>query len=322
MTTSAQLERRYTDAVEGSLLVQHPIPGVVRMQGDDRLDLLQRMSTNDLKSLNPGHWETTVLTNALARIVDRVSLLHGRDQTFLVTSPERGKVVQEWLQDFIFFQDDVQMQDESGQWSLWSVNGAQRMASLRKMFDQAEELRDGEYAQVDDTLLWACARPLASVCALLPLELNREVEARAATENNLDLNRQVYEILRVEAGLPLYGREFTQESIPLEVGLQHAIDFQKGCYIGQEIIARMHSRGRIPKRLVGLALEDEVPSMRPVYSDGKEVGKATSVVRSPKWGWIALGVVKSSALEQKAQLLVGDSRVPGRIVALPFSQGN
>jgi aminomethyltransferase len=291
------------------------------MEGDDRLDLLQRMSTNDLQSLSPNHWKTTVLTNALARIVDRVSMLHGQDESYLVTSPGRGKVVQDWLQDFIFFQDDVRLEDESGQWSFWSVVGPQRMATLCEVFDHTEEPRVDEHAKFNGILMWGCARPLPSVRLLVPAKRHRSLRERSAARGDPNLNREVFEILRVEAGFPIHAREFSQDSIPLEVGLKYAIDFQKGCYIGQEIIARMHSRGQIPKKLVGLILEGEVPSASTVFLGEKDVGRATTVVHSPNLGWIALAVVKSFTLEQNRQLLVGDGRVPARVVELPFLEG-
>jgi folate-binding protein YgfZ len=320
MQASDQIKRRYMTAKERALPVRHGDPGVIRMHGDDRMAFLQRMSTNDLGSLNPGRWDTSVLTNALARIIDHVSVIPRQDDLLLITSPGRGRIVQEWLQGFIFFQDDVRLEDESGHWSLWSVMGPEYNLTLREVINDAEELHAGDSVEDGGVYLWGCERPLPGVQLLLPPERHHQAKARWAANENFDLNGHIYEILRVEAGIPIFGREFSEDSTPLEVGLQDSISFQKGCYIGQEIIARMHSRGRIPRKLVGLALETETPSPSPVFFGTNKVGRATTIVQSPRTSWIALAVVKSTALEQGAPLLVGDRRTPGRRVDLPFPE--
>jgi folate-binding protein YgfZ len=315
---ATKVEELYLEAKENALIVQHNLPGVVRTRGGDRTDFLQRMSTNDLTSLQPGRWETTVFTNALARIVDHVTVLPWEEEIFLITSPARGQAMMDWLQGFIFFQDDIHMENQTREWSLWSVIGPRHQAAISRFMGELPDLSEGESSHINGAFLWCSMHPLPGMQLLLPAGLQDRLKKKAETEKSQLLKMQAYEILRVEAGIPLYGHEFSEESNPLEVGLQVAISYQKGCYIGQEIIARMHSRDRIPRRLAGLALDSEAAPDSPVYVEEKVVGRLTSVANSPRDGWIALAVLKSSALDQNAVFFVGEQRVAARERSLPF----
>ena len=91
------------------------------------------------------------------------------------------------------------------------------------------------------------------------------------------IGTEAQEILRIEAGIPRYGVDMDQENLVLETNLQDAVNFEKGCYLGQEVIERIHSRGHVNKKLVGLVLEGENPAQRgdPIQAETKEVGKVT-----------------------------------------------
>lgn len=315
---TTDIRERYVAAKEEALLVQHELPGVVRMQGRDQLALLQRMSTNDLTALKPGRWDTTVFTNALGRIVDHVTVLHGHEQIYLVTSPGRGGDVAAWLQGFIFFQDDVQLKNQTGDWSLWSVIGPHHHAAATHLLGEIPELAEGESVNVDGDHLWRVADPLPGIRFLMRSGNQKRLRKGLSPVESQPQNRQVYEILRVEAGMPVFGREFAADSIPLEAGLQDAISFEKGCYIGQEIIARMQSRGQIPRRLAGLSLDAMASPGSPVFAGEKKVGQITSAVESPQDGWIALAILKSSVLDRNEEFTVGKQRVDARSRPLPF----
>jgi folate-binding protein YgfZ len=128
------------------------------------------------------------------------------------------------------------------------------------------------------------------------------------------------EILRVEAGVPRAGAELGEEVLPAEARLvERAVSFTKGCYTGQEVVARMHSRARVGHLLVGLALSTgaTLPARgAALLHDGARVGELTSVARSPAAGPIALGFVRAAHAEPGAELEVEGGRA--RVVALPF----
>jgi aminomethyltransferase len=154
--------------------------------------------------------------------------------------------------------------------------------------------------------------------------LGPELDAAASRlwgEQGQDAAR-AYEILRIEAGLPEFGSEIMDDSLPLEVGLRRAVSFSKGCYIGQEIIARMDSRGRLAKELLGVRAAAAVRPGDEIWQEGREQGRVTSAASSPRLGHIALASVRPSALEQAGGVVtIGVGRVPGQLQQLPFEGG-
>ena len=134
------------------------------------------------------------------------------------------------------------------------------------------------------------------------------------------LSDETYQILRVEAGQPEFGRELGDEYIPLEANLWNDVSFTKGCYTGQEIIARMESRQKLAKRLVGLRFDERVTLPASLWIDDHEAGVVTSVVHSPALGWIGLGYLKSSeGLEaQVIQSRSADRIASATVSTLPF----
>jgi folate-binding protein YgfZ len=136
-----------------------------------------------------------------------------------------------------------------------------------------------------------------------------------------------FEIARIEAGIPRFGADMDETNIPLESGLEsRAISYSKGCYIGQEVINRIHSIGHVNRELRGLRLADDLTALPlrgdKLFCEGKEIGFITSAVKSPALGAnIALGYVRREAYEIGTTLTL---RTAGResaatIVALPFN---
>ena len=117
----------------------------------------------------------------------------------------------------------------------------------------------------------------------------------------------VYELLRIEAGHPRLEREMTLDYIPLEANMWADVSFNKGCYTGQEIIARMESRGRLAKQLVRLRSEAPVAPNAEIMAEGKKAGTITSVAAGPA-GYAALGYVKTAVLEAGTPLTVAGDR--------------
>jgi aminomethyltransferase len=119
------------------------------------------------------------------------------------------------------------------------------------------------------------------------------------------VDEATFDYLRIEAGLPRFGRELTLDYIPLEANLWADVSFAKGCYTGQEIIARMESRGRLAKRLVRLQAAGPVAAGTSIMADGKEVGKVTSAAVGPE-GTAALGYVKTGILDSAEPRLMAE----------------
>lgn len=277
--------------------------------GATRLDLIQRMSTNDMTGIAEGETRPTVLTTAIGRIVDRVTILALADRWAVITTPGRGEAVRAWLGRHIFFQDDVTLEAASSLQAYWFLAGPGADKALRTVIN-ADAVLPGRALSLPEGLAWAGQPPE-------PRGLHLLMESPSALPADGPWNAAVdpadaeaaYQALRIEAGYPEFGHEFGENDIPLEVGLTYAVSFTKGCYLGQEIIARMESRARTPRRLVGARLQGAVS----VPADFTH-GRLTSLAFSPRLGWIGLAVVRPQALEEDSS--VGAHRI--ELLELPF----
>ena len=128
-----------------------------------------------------------------------------------------------------------------------------------------------------------------------------------------------YNTLRIRAGRPA-GRELSQDYIPLEVGLWDEVSFAKGCYTGQEIIARMESRGKLAKTIVHLEMSEFIEAPAAIYYDGKLVGTLTSSVVSPHSEIFAIGVIRTNSIQSDYTLTVGEAHIEAHVRQLIGAQ--
>jgi aminomethyltransferase len=304
----------HLQARTGSLAVRRPSPGVLMATGATRLDLIQRVSTNELLGMAEGEVRPTVLTTAIGRIVDRLHVLSLGDRLALITSPGRAETVLAWLRGHIFFQDDVTLSRDFPAADHWLLLGPQ---AADVAAHAVEGWPGGRGVLLPGALVWPATPPEPRGVHLL-----LQPEAAAAFTNKLaggvdsELAEAVYQGLRVEGGYPEFGQDFDESDIPLEVGLTHAVDFRKGCYLGQEIIARMESRAKLPRRLVGARLSGPVRPPIDLIRAARPVGRLTSAAFTPRLGWIGLAVVKGQGLDET----VTADGASLQLVELPFPQ--
>jgi aminomethyltransferase len=311
-------ERAYQQAKASVLVVRHAQPGMLRLTGEDRLSFLHRMSTNNLEALPVGTLRATTLTTPLARVIDRLWLVPLADETLVLTSPGRAEAVEAWLKNHIFFNDDVQVNAPSHSFSLWGAYGPQALSHITELMDGDTAPKPGQVVTAPGGLLLGWEAP-----AGIRLLLNPEGEAQAAARWPMASDQvavEVFETLRVEAGQPVFGSEFDDDSIPLEVGLRPTVDFDKGCYTGQEIIARMDSRGQLARTLVGFRLVERVEPGKLETKDGRSAGRLTSCANSPALGWIGLGVVRTKVMQGESLLYLSSNGQEVEIVTLPFDK--
>ncbi len=309
-----QLEEAYERVFSAALLIQHPAPGLLRLSGGDRLDLLNRISTNDVLSLPSGTMRRTILTNALARIVDVITLFSQAESLLLMTSPKRAADVEAWLNGYIFFQDNVQISRTNPELHHWSIYGPETSTLLKELEFMQPNLGLGRFHDLGDAIVWPVNKPKPGGYELLVSDkLHETIHRTADVLNEGVAERSLFELLRIESGLPQSGVEIAQETIPLEVGLWDEVSFDKGCYIGQEILARMESRGQLARRLVLVGYDGQPAPGMHLWSGKREVGMITSVVFSPRQGWIGLALVKVDALSS-LELTAGDTAIPVRIL--------
>ena len=310
----------YHQALNSSLAVRHQNPGILQLSGSDRLSFLHRMSTNALEGLHPWSLRSTTLTTPLARMIDRLWIVQREDDLLALTSPKRGQIVQSWLNQHIFFNDDVQMKALNDEWSLWEMYGPNAAQQIKENFGVELATEPDAIAPFNEGLVMRWSSPKG-----VRLLLTSPGESLAADRWPLADSQtaaEVFNALRIEAGYPLFGSEFNEDSLPLEAGLQSTIDFHKGCYTGQEIIARMDSRGQLARRLVGFHLDGPCLPGKLITSSGQQAGELTSCAHSPRLGWIGLGVVKTQFLENGSTFVQAEGGQSARWLNLPFGITN
>jgi aminomethyltransferase len=301
-------------AVESVLVVQHPSPGLLKLTGATSLDLLNRMSTNELLDMAPNTLRVSVLTTAHARIIDRILVLRRSEDLLVMTSPDLDERVSNWLRGHIFFQDDVRLSRTNLDWSLWGIYGSEAFRVVTSILPGLV-LPDGDgITSATGVIIWNVESPTPGLNLLLDPVFTVKMQELSSKDQDLSIAEHVYEILRIKSGIPQSPNEINEKYIPLELGLWDAVSFSKGCYTGQEIIARMESRGKLARQLVGIQLSDEAPLGSSILHDKRNLGVLTSITFSPHHGWIGLGVVKPIADDEtEGTVTIGTGQIEGRI---------
>ena len=294
----------YHTATSAVALVDRSAMGRLHLTGADALDLLNRLSTNKLNDLQPGQGLYTVVTNNKGRIVDLLFLLRLEDRLLALTSPQAPRVISDWI-DFYTFVEDVSVEDYSNESAMLGLVGPGAGGLLDIVSDsQASELPSYGAAKaaiggVDVLIVRTDFLGGPGYDLVLPAgdkERMREELLDAGSGCGLKpMGSEAQEVLRIERGVPGYGRELTQEFNPLEANLRGYVSFNKECYIGQEVVARLNTYDKVQKHLVGLTWEREYdpPPKADLEAGGGRVGTLTSAAASPRSpGRIGLGYVR------------------------------
>lgn len=291
----------YAAARQAVVLVDRSDEGRLELSGADRLAILHRMSTNAVSGLTPGQGTATVLTTPIGRIIDRVIVHNLRgERALLRTSPGRAGLLADYLRRNVFFRDKMQVRDLSADLVDLALYGpgADTVAATFAPGVGDLAMHDGiETTFQDAPLLVVRLDPLGvgGVGLIAPVEVAPALWQAAldagAPHGLRPAGSAVCELLRIEAGMPGAG-ELNEDYIPLEAGLWDDVSFNKGCYTGQEIIARLESRGRLAKTLVRVTLSEPVAVGSVWTAEGRKHGALTSLAQRPDGTWIGLGFVK------------------------------
>ena len=303
--------------------------GLLEVRGTDRVRWLDGMISNDVEALEErgsgAGCYATLLTNRGAIIADlHVGLL---DEAFFLESraSEIGRV-RETLDRFIIA-DDVTLVDRTADFSVLGLEGpaSERLLAAVLEGGSPPSLEQWCVGTIGDHPVLVAAFGFSGERAF---QLRCAPDAKSALVSALDAaadegalvhgNAEALEVLRVEAGIPALGAELDEEVLPPEARLDHAISTSKGCYVGQEIVARLRARGQVNQLLVGLALPAESAAVvgAELSAGGREIGEITSLVESPSEGKIALGYVRREHAEPGTEVELAEGRA--RVVALPF----
>ena len=251
--------------------------GRLIVSGSDAIDLLNRLSTNDLERLEPGQGMSSVLTTNKGRIIDLLHVLRNGDDLLVLTSPGTQQKVAEWI-DFYTFIEDVSVTDVSADTIERLYIGEQAAVLLDEVGYMPTSLSDNlSHAHVGD----GDSHTSVARSDIGEISAYRVIAPADAVLPGFDLNslgEDDFKTLRVEQAIAAYPAEMNEDRNPLEANLKPHINFNKGCYIGQEVVARLNTYDRVQRFMCRLELGDglEAEPGSPIIVDGSEVGEVTS----------------------------------------------
>jgi len=279
----------YRAAHEEAVLVDRPDLAALRLEGKDALDLLHRLTTNDVKGLAEGMGAATVFTTAKGRIVALATLHRLKGWLHLLCDAAHAGTIRDWI-DRYTFREEVRVEDRSASHATLLVTGPRSEGIVARAFPSAAGLPRHGVVQVDldgEAGLLVRTFPVASDAWLLTVPGAFAASARArllaaGAGRLMTAPLEVFEALRIEAGLPAAGKEMTEDHNPWEARLDDAISLSKGCYVGQEVIARLNTYRKVARLLVRLEAEGgPFPEGAEIAADSLTIGRVTSSAALP-----------------------------------------
>lgn len=313
-----------------------------QVSGSEAVQFLNGLITNDMKTLAENHWMPAAFPNVQGRLIASVRVVRKPDDAtgkkpisfFLIdTEPATREAVLKTIERFTLA-GDFHVVDLTSQTALLSLQGKRAAEIIGSVMGESAS---GISAYVATQIEWQ-KRSLTVLRATHTAEDGFDIVVSADQATPLwdalvnvgatPVGQEALDRLRIEAGMPRYGIDMDETNVVTETGLDEAVSYTKGCYIGQEIIARIKYRGHVAKKLVGLFFDRPFKidqDARIKSADDKEIGRITSHTMSPHLGsTIALGYVKYDYLAAGTEVRVvsGEREIAARVSPFPFVRGS
>ena len=310
------MSNAYRQALEGAVVFDQSDRGKIIVSGTDARSFLHNLSTNDIKSLKPGTGCEAFFATAQAKAVSYARIFCGNaggsESFWLDVEPGQAEKLVKHLDRFII-SEQVELADVSAEFAQMHVAGPNAENALRA----AGLLGQNETRRCDRLILpgWDV------MCKQNDSESVRELLDRAGA---MPAAEEEFNVLRIEAGMPIYGIDIDENRFVVEVGrTRQAISYTKGCYLGQEPIVMARDRGHVNRMLLGLKFRshEPMPAGTKLTRDDKEVGEISSSVISPRFGGIALAYIRRGNQEPGTVLhwTIAGLEGTAEVAWLPFS---
>jgi tRNA-modifying protein YgfZ len=300
MTPSAEFLAQHAALTEGAAVAALLGRTLLEIRGCDRVSFLHAFCTNNIKALAVGQGCEAFITSPQGKTLGYVLVFCESDRLLLDTSPGQAAVLIAHFERYVLT-EDVQFVERTAESALLLVAGRNSDAVLRSALraePPAEMLACGA-ATIDGVTVQLARVPYANSGYFLrhPSAETARLQSALQSAGAALCGQDALEAARLEAGFPLFGIDITEENLPQEVGRDaQAISFTKGCYLGQETVARIDALGHVNRKLVGLKFSGSElpPADMPLLAGNKEVGRVTSSAWSPALnGPLALGYVRT-----------------------------
>jgi tRNA-modifying protein YgfZ len=315
MQTSDTTTTAYAALTTGAALLDRSERGKLALLGPEAKAALNGLVTNEIEALTPGSGVYAAVLTPKGKMLGDLRVLDHGDELLLdierVALQPVFDVIRHGLVGF-----DATLDKRTLQRGLLSLIGPESRAVCA-----APDLPDAEHANADATLaghevvLVVTDRGVDVICQA---DATGEVRDALLAGGARVVDEDAAEVVRVESGRPRYGVDIDDSVIPQEAGLNaRAVNFEKGCYVGQETVARLFYRGKPNRHLRGLLLTDPIRPGAVLRNGDRDVGTITSVVHSPRLGTIGLALVRRE-VEPGATVTAGDDGGAAQVVTLPF----
>lgn len=262
--------------------------GLIEVSGKEAIQFLNGLITNDVAKLADNAQMSAAFPNAQGRLLAVVRVLRNGDKFLFETEEATHETVFKNLFRFTFA-GDFFVEDLSENYKFYSIS------NFKSEISNSIEFNGGFGKDI-----------------FVPKELSEDFLKELKNQNAVEISDELYEVLRIENGIPLYGIEWDETTIVPEIGLPELISYNKGCYIGQEIIARIHFRGHVAKELRGLIFEP-IPKVSENISNVSETSNSRL-----SYGVVAFAKLNAAALAN-VPLQTQDGKNAGRLTSLKFS---
>ena len=331
--SEATLSTEYSAVRDGGTgVIDLSARGRLLISGSEAVMFLNGLITNDMKTLAVNSWMPAVFPNVQGRLLAAVRIIHREDGFLIDTESATLAIVLKLLERFTLA-GDFHVADLTSETAMLSIQGMNSDEVILKTLGETVINRHGVViAQLGNgakvTIIRATHTAEDGFDLFISANESGSLRDSLTRAGAQPVGAEALEVLRVEAGIPRFGLDMDETNVVTETNLDEAVSFTKGCYIGQEIIARIRYRGHVAKKLTGLTFENEVAleSGAKIFSaDDKEIGRVTSLTFSPRLKrTIALGYVKYDYLGPGTSVKVvsADRELPAAVAELPFIRGS
>jgi folate-binding protein YgfZ len=298
----------------------------ISLTGGDRVRWLNGMITNNIRDLARAHGVYAFLLNPQGRILGDL-YAYNRGESFLLDTDQWQVEKVLAVFDKYIIMDDVEVANVSGQLTAIGIAGSNARESLRAAGFEVPPLEPLEFAeftwrQTGITVVRGDNQSVESFELWLAPDHFAQVRDALVKAGAKPVGTAALELLRIATGVPHYGADIRERDLPQETEQERALNFTKGCYVGQEIVERIRSRGQVHRKFTGFEVQGPLPaSGSRIQVEGKDVGEITSVASLPLASGdrrVALGYIRREVTAPGKQLDAGGSEA--RIANLPFAE--